>query len=82
MRLDDKQLLSSLARLRENPDFQRFMKQYIAGLLDEQISLCIERDEPARAQGAAKVLQEIQKDIEGAEEAYMRLTQTREVPLS
>lgn len=71
-----------MARLNQNNDFSRFMTQYIAGLLAEQMQSCIELMDPARAQGAAMVLQQIQKDVEGSEEAFYKLTEQREIPLS
>lgn len=75
------QRLASLSRLRGTPDFNKFM-EYIDGLLKEQIQWCINSDTPARAQGAANVLQQIQEDVDGAEEAFYRLSNQGEIPLA
>lgn len=82
MQSDDQQLLSALARLSKNSDFDRFMTSYIGGELAEYAQQCIDQDNPGRAQGAAQVLQQIQKDVEDAEQAFLRLTDRREIPLS
>jgi len=79
--MQDKQLLASLARLHQNPDFQRFMEVYIQGLLIDTMQLCVDAEQPARHQGAAQVLQRIQSDLEEAEEAFLRLTNQTEIPL-
>lgn len=78
---EQKQVLASLARLQNNPDFGRFMKQYIGSLLEEYVQHCIAADNSARAQGAAQALQRIQKDVEEAEDAFYRLTNQAEIPL-
>ena len=77
---NESQLLASLARLHDTPDFNKFMG-YIAELLVEYTQHCIDAENPAKVQGAAQVLQRIQKDVAGAEEAFYRLTNQGEIPL-
>lgn len=82
MRLDDPQLLAALARLESSNDFRKFTDIYLAGLEKEYLGICVASDSPARAQGAVQVLQEIRRDIGASGDAYLRLTELREVPLS
>lgn len=81
MRLDDPQLLAALARLNENPDFRRFMNVYVQTLLADAMQLCVEAEHPARHQGAAQILQQIQHDLNEAEEAFYKVTRQGEIPL-
>jgi len=77
---EQKQVLASMARLHNTPDFDRFM-QYIASLLEDYTQFCIDSENPTRVQGAAQVLQRIQKDVAGAEEAFYKLSGQAEIPL-
>jgi len=80
--IHDKQLLSCLARLHRDNDFRKFKELYLDELLTEYVQLCIELENPARPQGAAQVLQRIQTDLAEAEQGYIRISQSGEVPLS
>lgn len=75
------QMFASLSRLRGTPDFNRFM-EYIGELLAEYTENCILSDTPLRSQGAAQALQRIQQEVDGAEEAFYRLSNQGEIPLA
>jgi len=77
---DEAQLLASMARLHDTPDFNKFM-EYIASLLVEYTQHCIDAENPAKVQGAAQVLQRIQNDVEDAEQAFYRLSNQVEIPI-
>jgi hypothetical protein len=77
----ERQVLASMHRLQNDADFNRFMTQYIGSLLTEYTQHCIDAENPARVQGAAQVLQRIQREVAGAEEAYYKLTNQAEIPL-
>jgi hypothetical protein len=64
VRVSDK-TLQAMARLDSDSDFQEVMT-YFRSIYDECIERCIHEHEPARHQGAAQMMKQILKTLDGA----------------
>jgi len=74
MRIEDKNLLSSVARLSQNEDFIQFMEKLIKKEYDEALEKCIIEDEPGRFQGKAQFLKELIKTVDEARAVHRQRT--------
>ena len=70
MRIHDDKILTVIARLSMNPDFQVFMDELVKKPYQEALEKCVSEDIPARHQGCAQGLNELITTVDGAREAH------------
>lgn len=79
---EQRQMLAAMARLDTDNDFVKFRELFLEPMLEEYVQYCIDSESPARAQGAAQVLQRILREVGEAADAFYRLSKQQEIPLA
>jgi hypothetical protein len=70
MRINDEELLASIARLSTNADFNAVMEKLFQKEYDNAVESCIREENPGRYQGKAEFLKDFIETVEGAREAH------------
>jgi hypothetical protein len=70
MRINDEDLLASVARLSTDRDFNAVMENIFQKEYDDAIESCIMEENPGRYQGKAEFLKDFIETVDGAREAH------------